>query len=224
MKHPSSLRLESGHYLRLAISDTGSGINPAIIDRIFEPYFTTKDKSKGTGLGLAVVHGIVKGHGGEIEVVSQVGEGTCFTVYLPVSQDETAEKGAHSINLPMGTEHVLLVDDEKDIVEIGDQMLQRLGYRVTAIIGSRAALEAFKTDPFRYDIVVTDYNMPEMTGDEMAKKMMTIRRQVPIIVCTGFSEVFDQEQARVIGIRKILMKPVTMESLAHAVREVLAAD
>ena len=221
---PSTLTLQSGRYLRLAVSDTGSGINPAIIDRIFEPYFTTKDKSKGTGLGLTVVHGIVKGHGGEIKVESQVGEGTCFTVYLPTSHVDTAEKGARPINLPMGTEHVLLVDDEKDIVEIGDQMLRRLGYRVTAVIGSSAALEAFKADPFRFDVVITDYNMPEMAGDQMAKKMLEIRRQMPIIVCTGFSEVFDQEQAQAIGILKILMKPVTMESLAHAVREALALD
>jgi PAS domain S-box-containing protein len=220
----TGLTLPSGQYLRLVISDTGPGINPSIIDRIFEPYFTTKDKSKGTGLGLAVVHGIVKSHGGEITVDSQVDEGTRFTVYLPVSHDETAEKGAYLESLPLGSEHVLLVDDEKDIVEIGDQMLRRLGYRVTATIGSAAALEAYKMDPFRYDIVVTDYNMPEMTGDQMAKQMIAIRRQLPIIVCTGFTEVFDKEQARAIGIRKILMKPVTMEALAHAVREALAAD
>lgn len=221
---PAGLTLESGQYLRLAISDTGSGINPAIIDRIFEPYFTTKDKSKGTGLGLAVVHGIVKGHGGEIKVESQEGEGTCFTVYLPISQAETSEKGPHSSSLPMGTEHVLLVDDEKDIVEIGNQILQRLGYRVTAVIGSKAALDAYKADPFRFDVVITDYNMPEMTGDQMAKTMMGIRRKIPIIVCTGFSEVFDKERAQAMGIRKILMKPVTMEAMAHAVREVLSSD
>lgn len=221
---PTGLTLESGHYLRLAISDTGPGIGPAIIDRIFEPYFTTKDKSKGTGLGLAVVHGIVKGHGGEIKVESRVGEGTCFTVYLPISLVESSEKGTHSSSLPTGTEHVLLVDDEKDIVEIGDQMLRRLGYRVTAVIGSKSALNAYKADPFRFDVVITDYNMPEMTGDQMAKEMMAIRKQMPIIVCTGFSEVFDKEKAQAMGIRKILMKPVTMEAMAHAVRDVLSLD
>jgi PAS domain S-box-containing protein len=220
----AGLTLAPGQYLRLAISDTGSGISPAIIERIFEPYFTTKDKSKGTGLGLAVVHGIVKGHGGKIEVQSRVGEGTCFTVYLPVSHNKTADNGGHPIALPVGTEHILLVDDEKDIVEIGDQMLQRLGYRVSAIVGSTAALKVFKEDPFRFDIVITDYNMPEMTGDQMAKQMLAIRRQLPIIVCTGFSEIFDQQRAQTIGIRKTLMKPVTMEALAQAVREVLASD
>ncbi len=220
----AGLTLPSGQYLRLVVSDTGSGIKPSIIDRIFEPYFTTKDKSKGTGLGLAVVHGIVKGHGGEITVDSHVGKGTRFTVYLPLFHGETTENGANPVNLPMGSEHVLLVDDEKDIVEIGNQMLQRLGYRVTATIGSAAALDAFKLDPFRYDIVVTDYNMPEMAGDRMAEQMIAIRRQLPIIVCTGFSEVFDRQQAQALGVRQILMKPVTMEALAHAVREALDTD
>lgn len=126
--------------------------------------------------------------------------------------------------MPVGTEHILLVDDEKDIVEIGDQMLQRLGYRVSAIVGSTAALKVFKEDPFRFDIVITDYNMPEMTGDQMARQLLAIRRQLLIIVCTGFSEIFDQQRAQTIGIRKTLMKPVTMEALAQAVREVLASD
>ncbi|MEE4112928.1 MAG: ATP-binding protein, partial [Desulfobacteraceae bacterium] len=218
----ADLDLPPGHYLQLTVSDTGTGISPAIIDRIFDPYFTTKDKGKGTGLGLAVVHGIVKRHRGEISVESRVGEGTRFTVYLPVSGDESAESSIHPIHLPRGTEHVLLVDDEKDLVEIGREMLQRLGYRVTAITGSLDALETFKQDPFRFDIVVTDYNMPGLTGDQVARQMLSIRREIPIIVCTGFSEVFDQQRAQAIGIRQTLMKPVTMEALAHALREVLA--
>ena len=217
----AALDLPPGPFLRLTVSDTGDGISPAIIDRIFDPYFTTKDKGKGTGLGLAVVHGIVKRHRGEISVESRVGEGTRFTVFLPVSDDESAESRMHPISLPRGTEHVLLVDDEKDLVEIGREMLHRLGYRVTAITGSLDALEAFKQDPFRFDIVVTDYNMPGLTGDQVARQMLSIRREIPIIVCTGFSEVFDQQQAKSIGIRQILMKPVTMEAIAHAVREVL---
>jgi PAS domain S-box-containing protein len=217
----AALDLPPGQYLRLTVSDTGAGISPAIIDRIFDPYFTTKDKGKGTGLGLAVVHGIVKRHRGEISVESQVGQGTRFTVFLPVSGDESAESSMHPIPLPRGTEHVLLVDDEKDLVEIGREMLQRLGYRVTAITGSLEALEAFKQDPFRFDIVVTDYNMPGLTGDQVARQMLSIRREIPIIVCTGFSEVFDRHQAQSIGIRQTLMKPVTMEAIAHAVREVL---
>jgi len=215
------LDLPPGQYLRLTVSDTGTGISQAIIDRIFEPYFTTKDKGKGTGLGLAVVHGIVKRHGGDIGVESRVGEGTQFTVMLPICGDETAENGFHAVSLPRGTEHVLLVDDEKDLVEIGSEMLQRLGYRVTAITGSLDALETFKEDPFRFNVIVSDYNMPGLTGDQMARQMLSIRRDTPIIICTGFSEVFDKQRAQAMGIRQILMKPLTMEAIAHAVREVL---
>ena len=219
----AALDLPPDQYLQLTVSDTGAGISPAIIDRIFDPYFTTKDKGKGTGLGLAVVHGIVKRHRGEISVESRVGKGTQFTVFLPVSGDESAESSRHPTPLPRGTEHVLLVDDEKDLVEIGSEMLQRLGYQVTAITGSLDALETFKQDPFRFDIVVTDYNMPGMTGDQMARQMLSIRREIPIVVCTGFSEVFDQQRAQSIGIRQTLMKPVTMDAMAHAVHEVLAS-
>jgi PAS domain S-box-containing protein len=216
-----ALDLPPGQYLRLTVSDTGTGISPAIIDRIFDPYFTTKDKSKGTGLGLAVVHGIVKRHRGAISVESQVGEGTQFTLHLPVSSDITAKNGIHPASLPRGTERVLLVDDEEDLVVIGSEMLQRLGYRVTAITVSSDALETFKQDPFRFDVVVTDYNMPGLTGDRMAREMLSVRRDTPIIVCTGFSEVFDQQRAQALGIRQILMKPVTMQAIAQAVREVL---
>ena len=213
--------LAPGQYLQLTVSDTGFGISPAIVDRIFDPYFTTKDKGKGTGLGLAVVHGIVKRHGGVISVDSREGEGTRFTVFLPVTVDETAESGIHKVKLPRGTEHVLLVDDEKALVEIGSEMLQRLGYRVTSVTGSLEALDAFRIDPFRFDIVISDYNMPGMTGDQMARQMLSIRRDLPIIICTGFSEVFDRQRAQAIGIRQTLMKPVTMEGIAHAVRKVL---
>ncbi len=212
----------SDRYLRLTVTDTGSGISPSIIDRIFDPYFTTKEKGKGTGLGLAVVHGIVKSHGGEITVDSQLDDGTQFTVFLPISGDETMPDGLHPQSIPRGSEHVLLVDDEKDLVEIGSEMLQRLGYRVTGIAGSIEALEVFKQDPFRFDLVVTDYNMPGLSGEQLAREMLGIRKDIPIIVCTGFSEVFDQHRAQAIGIRRTLMKPLTMESIAHAVRDVLS--
>lgn len=215
------LNLEPGSYVRLVVSDTGTGISPAILERIFEPYFTTKEKGKGTGLGLAVVHGIVKSHRGEIAVKSVVGEGTTVTVFLPVSGEDLSENGVEPASIPRGSEHILLVDDEKDLVEIGREMLQRLGYRVTGVVGSIAALETFKTDPFRFDLVVTDYNMPGLNGDQMARQMLEIRPGAPIIVCTGFSEVFDPQRAQSIGIRRVLMKPLTMESIAHAVRGVL---
>lgn len=214
--------LPSGVYLRLTVSDTGAGIRPAIIDRIFDPYFTTKDK--GTGLGLAVVHGIVKRHGGRISVTSREGEDTRFTVFLPVSGDQTKETRVDPIHLPRGTERVLLVDDEKDLVTVGSEMLRRLGYRVTATTASKEALKAFKQDPYRFDVVVTDYNMPGLNGAQMARQMLAIRPDTPIVVCTGYSEMFDRQQARVIGIRRTLMKPVTMDTMAHAVREVLASS
>jgi CheY-like chemotaxis protein/anti-sigma regulatory factor (Ser/Thr protein kinase) len=220
---PAIIKLEtpSNRCLQLTVSDTGSGISPAIIERIFEPYFTTKEKGKGTGLGLAVVHGIVKSHGGEINVDSHVGEGTQFTVILPICGDETAESGRQQIQLPRGSEHILLVDDEQDLVEIGKEMLQRLGYRVTAIAGSLEALEVFKQDPFRFDLVMSDFNMPGMSGDHLASRILDVRKEMPIIVCTGFSEVFDHQRAQAIGIRRTLLKPLTMDSIAHAVRDVL---
>jgi CheY-like chemotaxis protein len=217
-----ALDLLSGQYLRLTVADTGAGISPVILDRIFEPYFTTKDKSKGTGLGLAVMHGIVKRHGGDISVKSRLGEGTSFAVFLPVTDDETAENGKPMVSLPQGSEHVLLVDDEKDLVGIGSEMLQRLGYRVTAVTVSTDALEIFRKNPTGFDVIVTDYNMPGLTGDQMARQMLSIRPDTPIIVCTGFSEEFDQHWAHAIGIRQTLMKPVTMQAIAHAVRDALS--
>ena len=216
-----AFNLEPGPYVRLVVSDTGTGISPAILERIFDPYFTTKEKGKGTGLGLAVVHGIVKSHRGEIAVDSVVGKGTTVTVFIPVSVNDASENGVAPTSIPRGSEHILLVDDEKDLVEIGKEMLRRLGYRVTAVVGSTVALETFKTDPFRFDLVVTDYNMPGLTGDEMARQMLEIRPNTPIIVCTGFSEVFNPQRAQSTGIRLVLMKPLSMESIAHAVRDVL---
>jgi len=220
-ENTGALNLDPGPYVRLVVSDTGMGISPAILERIFDPYFTTKEKGKGTGLGLAVVHGIVKSHRGEITVDSAVGKGTTVRVFLPVSGDDASESGVESTSIPRGSEHILLVDDEKDLVEIGREMLQRLGYRVTGVVGSIAALETFKTDPFRFDLVVTDYNMPGLTGDQMARQMLEIRPGARIIVCTGFSEIFDPQRAQSMGIRRVLMKPLTMESIAHAVRDVL---
>jgi PAS domain S-box-containing protein len=216
-----SLVMNPGPYLRLIVSDTGAGISPAILERIFDPYFTTKEKGKGTGLGLAVVHGIVKSHRGEIAVESKVGKGTAFTVFLPVSEEASSGKGPRPAALPRGSEHILLVDDEKDLVTIGREMLQRLGYKVTAVVGSAEALERFKAAPRQFDLVITDYNMPGLTGDRMARSMLATRPDMPIIVCTGFAEVFDLKQAKATGIRRILMKPLTMESMATAVREVL---
>jgi len=219
-----ALDLKPGSYVQLIVSDTGAGIRPAILERIFDPYFTTKEKGKGTGRGLAVVHGIVKSHRGEIFVESQVGQGTTCRVLLPTTGDDASENGLQQTAIPGGSEHILLVDDEKDLVEIGKEMLQRLGYRVTAVVGSSMALERFEEDPFRFDLVITDYNMPGLTGDQLARQILEIRKATPIIVCTGFSEMFDPQRAQAIGVRRALMKPLTMVSMAQAVREVLEPE
>lgn len=210
-------------YLQLTVADTGTGISPDIIDRIFDPDFTTKDEPKGTGLGLAVVKDIVKRHGGDITVNSRVGEGTQVAVLFPVHGDRQAVNDIHPLSLPRGTEHVLLVDDNTDLVAIGGDMLQRLGYRVTAIAGSTAALATFEQDPLRFDLVITDYTMPEMTGDRLARQILTIRPDMPIIICTGFSDAIDRQQAQAMGIKQALIKPLTMEAMAQAVHKALAA-
>lgn len=213
--------LSPGTYLKLTIKDTGTGISPPVMDSIFDPYFSTKGKDKGTGLGLAVVHGIVKGHGGAISVSSQVGEGAAFNVVLPITDDfSDTGKGKHTI-LPRGTEKILLVDDEKDLVDIGSQMLKKLGYEVTGVAGSIKAIELFKRSPQQFDLVITDLNMPEMGGDRLAQELTCNRPGLPIILCTGFSDRIDQKRAQTLGISKILMKPLAMNILAETIREIL---
>jgi PAS domain S-box-containing protein len=215
-------QLESGAYVMLSVSDTGTGIDPAIMDKIFDPYFTTKEKGRGTGMGLATVYGIVKAHGGDIRVYSEVGEGACFHVYLPVlEKTETIDTHKQSQTIPKGTEHILLVDDEPSIVHLEKQMLERLGYRITSFTGSKDALAAFETDPTQFDLVLTDMNMPHLNGMQLAKKLIAVRPDLPIILCTGFSERTNITKIEASGIRGLLMKPVGMTDLAHKVREVL---
>jgi PAS domain S-box-containing protein len=217
--------LASGAYAVLSVTDTGTGIDPAIMDKIFDPYFTTKEKGRGTGLGLATVYGIVKAHGGDIRVDSEVGEGSCFHVYLPVLEtSEPLEMEAQPRPLPTGTEHILLVDDEASVVHLEKQMLDRLGYRTTGFTDSRDALAAFEMDPSRFDLVITDMHMPKLTGVQLAEKMIAVRPGLPVILCTGFSERIDREKIGAMGIRDLLMKPVGMVDLAHKVREVIDPD
>jgi len=214
--------LASGVYIMLSVSDTGTGIDPAIMDKIFDPYFTTKEKGRGTGLGLATVYGIVKAHGGDIRVDSEVREGSCFHVYLPVLEtSDPPETEMQPRPLPTGTEHILLVDDEVSVVHLEKQMLERLGYRTTSFTDSRDALAAFETAPSRFDLVITDMHMPELTGLQLAEKMIAVKPGLPVILCTGFSERINREEIGVMGIRDLLMKPVGMMDLAHKVREML---
>jgi len=217
-----AVQLVSGRYAVLSVTDTGPGIDPAVMNKIFDPYFTTKAKGKGTGLGLATVYGIVKAHGGDIRVTSEAGNGCSFHVYLPVMEkpaDTAPEKQQQP--LPTGTEHILLVDDEAPIIHLEKQMLKRLGYTISAFTGSPDALTAFKTDPSQFDLVITDMHMPHITGMQLAEKVITVRPDLPIILCTGFSERINKENAAASGIRGILMKPVVMRDLAEKIREVL---
>ncbi|MGD9228312.1 MAG: response regulator, partial [Desulfobacterales bacterium] len=204
--------------------DTGDGIDPETQDRIFDPYFTTKEKGEGTGLGLAVVQGIIKSHNGAITVESKVGQGSTFHVYLPRIQQDATTDEIDSAPLPMGHESILLVDDEQPLVDIGKQMLERLGYTVAARTSSVEALALFNAQPNRFDLVITDIVMPNMTGEKLAEKLMDIRADIPVILCTGYSEKFTRRQASNMGIRSFLMKPLVMQDLANTVRQALAAN
>ncbi len=214
--------MDPGSYVCLTLADTGPGMEQSVIDRIFDPYFTTKKEGKGTGLGLSVVHGIVKSHGGHISVYSERGKGTEFNVYLPLilTQEETAEEKT-PLPIEKGNESVLLVDDRKEIVSLAKSMLYKLGYHVTARTSSIEALEAFRANPHNFDLVITDLTMPNMTGDKLAQKLMAIRPDIPVILCTGFSEKMSEEKAKDLGIKGFLMKPIVMSDLAKTIREVL---
>ena len=213
--------LNPGSYLRLTVADTGHGIAPAIIDNIFDPYFTTKDVGEGTGMGLSVAHGIVTSHGGDIKVESEPGKGTTFQILLPKFETDTSPVAQPSVQLLRGTERVLFVDDERTAVDAFQPMLESLGYNVTARTSSIEALEAFRNNPDAFDLVISDMTMPNMTGKDLAKALMSIRSDIPIILCTGFSEQIDENEAREMGISAFVMKPIVMKEMAHRIREVL---
>jgi PAS domain S-box-containing protein len=214
--------LLAGRYACISVSDTGTGIDQTQIDKIFDPYFTTKELGKGTGLGLSVVHGIVKEHGGDIRVYSEVGKGTTFNVYLPLLEDVRDSKAAAVIKqYPTGCERILLVDDEEPIVLMVQMMLEKLGYQVTARTSSPNALETFSSDPSKFDLVISDRGMPNMTGEQLAKELISIKPDLPVIICTGFSDENDEKRARDLGVKGFLKKPVATSDLATMVRKVL---
>lgn len=219
-KHPD---LHPGRYICLTVNDTGPGIEPDIIDRIFDPYFTTKDKGEGTGLGLSVVHGIVKTLNGALDVESNPGQGTTFNIYFPRAEIQTESAADKSKALPTGSEKILLVDDEKTLAKMGRLMLERLGYDVTTCTSSREALETFQARPQDFDLVISDKTMPEMTGFDLAVQLKIARADIPVIVCTGYSEDTEVERAAGLGINRLLMKPLSLDDLANALREVLDA-
>ena len=213
--------LAPGRYIRLVVSDSGHGIDSETLERIFDPYFTTKTKDKGTGMGLAVVHGIVKGHSGGIKVASKPGQGTLFEILIPRTASELQFDTIEMNSLPTGNEHILFIDDEETLIDLGKNMLSKLGYQVTARTSSIDALEAFKTTPDRFDLIISDMTMPGMTGDMLANEIIKIRPDIPIIICTGFSEQLSEKKINTLGIKGLLMKPLTINELAKTVRKVL---
>ena len=217
-----AIHLQPGSYLKIEIRDTGEGMAEDTISRIFEPYYTTKEQGEGTGLGLAVAHGIITGLNGEITVSSTLGKGTTFTLYLPTiaaSMKKTADSPSEP--LPSGSERILIVDDDEAIVRLEQQMLESLGYIVTAYTNSVECLQAFQAQPQAFDAIITDMTMPNMAGDEFAEEVLKIRVDMPIILCTGFSDRIDEKKAKAIGINEYVMKPILMKDLAGAVHRVL---
>jgi len=213
--------MRAGDYVKLTISDTGHGMKAQILKRIYEPYYTTKAKGTGTGLGLAVVHGIVKGFAGTITVKSKLNEGTAFEIFIPRVKKAIKSTTRLRENLQTGHERILLVDDEQAIVDIGKQMLERLGYTVSTRTSSVEALNLFKTQPEEYDLVITDLTMPNMTGEKLARELHKIHAGIPVILCTGFSEQLTKEEAIEIGIKEFMMKPMGMNQMAKTIRKAL---
>jgi len=209
-------------WIRISVADNGAGIDPVILDRIFEPYFTTKPSGKGTGMGLAVVHGIVDQHGGRIEVKSTPGRGTVFHVYFPeASGTETPEVAREAPALVGGNESILVVDDEQMVADYLKGFLERFGYRITVCDDGNSALAMFERDPGAFDLVITDQTMPGRTGFDMARTMLALRPELPIILCSGYSSALSPERVATAGIRKFMMKPVSLHDLAPAIRSVL---
>jgi len=219
-----------GSYVRLTVSDTGHGIPKNHITRIFDPYFTTKPVGEGSGLGLSMVHGIVRSHNGHISVHSEAGKGTRFDIWLPMIAEDIAESSEigyqeeDSLPLPGGDESILLVDNEAQIIDMEKQMLERLGYQVTAADSGSAASEYFRQQPKHFDLVITDMTMPDMTGLKLSAELLSIRPDVPIILCTGFNETLTEDMIRAIGIRELVMKPLFRNEIAAVIRRVLGKE
>ncbi len=213
--------ISPGPYLKLTVSDTGCGMTPEIAGRIFEPYFTTKAPGEGTGMGLASVHGIVKEHGGTIMVESEPGGGSSFHALFPVIEEEIRSEIIDKESLATGDERVLFVDDETPLVDIWSRMLTNLGYTITGVTDPIKALNVFRANPHDYDIVITDMTMPMMTGYDLARKIIRIRPEIPVVLCTGFRKGFSKEKARDAGVRDFLLKPLTVMDLARTIRKLL---
>ena len=208
-------------YIKLSVHDTGQGMTPQVLERIFEPYFTTKAIGQGTGLGLAMVHSIVQSYGGDITVLSQPGEGTTFQVFFPLASWQEVEEPEFPAPIPTGAERLLLVDDEADIVAAAKIMLEQIGYTVQGFTDSQEALTTFTASPEAFDLVITDQTMPHFLGAELAKEILKLRPNIPVILCTGYSEAITPEKAKAAGIRALIMKPFIPRQLAETIRRVL---
>jgi CheY-like chemotaxis protein len=215
--------LAAGDHILLVVSDTGQGMEKEVMDHIFDPYFTTKEQGKGAGMGLAIVHGLVKASGGAISVASTIGQGTTFRIFFPRVVAQAV--GEHAQKIPVssgqGSERIFVIDDEQAIVAMEKIALERLGYQVRRFADSEEALAAFRADPQGCDLVVTDQTMPHLSGMELAKEFLAIRPDLPIILSTGYSSQASEEEALRVGIRRFIMKPVNIGQLAAAIREIL---
>jgi signal transduction histidine kinase/ActR/RegA family two-component response regulator len=218
---PEAPHLSSGPYLRLSVADTGHGMTPEVMARIFEPFFTTKPVGEGTGLGLSVVHGIIKSHCGEITVSSQLGVGTTFHVFLPSAQDLSLASDVTEEPLPGCAERILVVDDEEPLVNVMQQKLTRLGYEVVAHCDSLAAWREFQAAPERFDLMIADQTMPHLTGDDLARRIHGLRAGMPIIICSGSGQAFGQAPGLCPGVLRLVSKPVNYVELSRCLREVL---
>ncbi|MBU4315974.1 MAG: response regulator [Proteobacteria bacterium] len=213
--------LPAGKYVRLTVSDTGPGIDPRIANRIFEPFFTTKKLGEGSGMGLSVVHGIIKSLNGAIILTSEPDKGATFQIVIPKEEEVLKEEQLRSKLVSSGNERILFVDDEESIAEMAGEMLEKLGYEVISLQNSMEALDIFQKQHAKFNLVVTDLTMPFMSGEELAKEILRIRSDMPIIMCTGFSEVVSPEKAKKIGVKEYIMKPFLHEELAATIRKVL---
>ncbi len=215
---------EAGRYVKLSFSDTGCGMDKETVSRIFDPFFTTKEAGDGTGMGLSIVYGIIESYGGTIAVDSEVGIGTTFHLYFPVTDEPATEENVVVEEDPKGTERILFVDDEKIYAEMGEDMISRLGYDVDLKINSKEALDSFKADPNKYDLMITDQIMPHLSGEELVKEMRSIRPKMPIILCTGYSTQMDEKKSKLLGINAFAYKPITKNDIAKLIRKVLDAS
>jgi len=215
--------VEPGAYLLLSVRDTGCGMSPDMLERIFDPYFTTKEIGKGTGLGLAVVHGIVNSQNGSISVSSEPGKDSTFHVLLPAAKVELVKASEEERVVLTGQERILLIEDEPAQAKLLKRSLENLGYNVVPMSHSLEALDLFQKQAHRFDLVVSDLPMPMLTGAEMAQKFLAIRPDIPILLCSGFSEQMTQDRAKAMGIRALIMKPFTVRQLAATIRQILDA-